>query len=188
MHRRGFLRAAFSGMAGLSTLLAAVPFVRSLVPSAKARALAAPVEIDLTRLAPGEVGRYSYRGRTMLVLRRSEQMLSRLAAMQDRWLDEAESTDPPYVAGRYRSIDPEFLVVEGFCTHLGCVPRHESVAEGRARLGDWWEGGFVCPCHGSGFDLAGRVVRGPAPSNLPVPPHRYASPTTLVIGEHAEPS
>lgn len=188
MDRRGFLQAALSGVASLSALLAAVPFVRSLLPSAKARALAGPVEIDLSGLRPGEVGAYSYRGRTMLVLRRSEAMLARLAAMQDRLLDGEQSADPEYAANSFRSIDPEFLVVEGVCTHLGCVPQHKSPEQGGRELGDWWQGGFICPCHGSGFDLAGRVVRGPAPTNLPIPPHRYASPTMLVIGEEDAPS
>jgi ubiquinol-cytochrome c reductase iron-sulfur subunit len=110
-------------------------------------------------------------------------MISALADMQDRLLDATVNADPAYVTGEYRSIEPEFLIVEGVCTHLACVPLLTGVADGRSKLGDWWSGGFICPCHVSAYDYAGRVVKGPAPSNLAIPPHRYVSSTRIVIGE-----
>lgn len=146
-----------------------------------------PVEIDLAPLRPGEVKPFMYRGRTMLVLRRTAGMRNALAAMRDRRLDRHTDPDrrpdPGYADNENRSIDPEFLIVEGVCTHLGCVPRLKSAEQGRAAVGDWWAGGFLCPCHDSGFDYSGRVVKGPAPRDLPIPPHRYLTPTRIVIGE-----
>lgn len=188
MNRRGFLSVALSGVAGLGAFLASIPFVRSLLPSARAEALGNPVEVDLTALKPGQIGAYLYRGRTMLVLRRTEQMLERLAETEGRLIDDGARddgtrADPEYVSGPHRSVDPEYLVVEGVCTHLGCVPQIKSQGEGRSVMGDWWAGGLICPCHQSGFDYAGRVIKGPAPRNLPVPPHRFVASGRLVIGE-----
>ena len=183
MNRRKLLAAATSLVGSFAGILAAAPFVRSLLPSAKARALAEPIEIDLSGLAPGQVKAYEYRGRIVLVLRRTREMLSALTAMRDRLIDEAVDADPSYVAAESRSIEPEFLIVEGVCTHLGCVPRLTGAAAGQRQVGAWWSGGFVCPCHVSAYDYSGRVVKGPAPSNLPIPPHRYITPTRVVIGE-----
>lgn len=186
MNRRGFLGISLAGVSGIATFFASIPFVKSFLPSAKAKALADPIEIDLTRLRPGELSAYLYRGQTMLVLRRTEDMLAKLASAADRLLDTDSLADPAYVQGPHRSINPEYLVVEGVCTHLGCVPQKKDEEEGRAAMGNSWSGGFICPCHRSGFDYAGRVVQGPAPSNLRIPPHRFVSPTTLVIGEATE--
>jgi ubiquinol-cytochrome c reductase iron-sulfur subunit len=183
MDRRRVLSAAATALGGLAAYVASVPFFRSFLPSAKARALGDPIEVDLTQLRPGEVKPYLYRGRTMLVLRRTDEMLEALHTSDDRFLDTEPVSDPVYVSAEQRSLRPEFLVVEGVCTHLGCVPQLKSIGEGRQEMGAWWQGGFICPCHHSGFDYAGRVVQGPAPRNLPIPPHRYVSPTRIVIGE-----
>src|SRR5690606_32422742 len=133
-------------------------------------------------LAPGQVGAYQYRGNTVLVLRRTPEMLAALEATAERVLD-ASSSDPPYVDPAHRAVDPEYLVVSGVCTHLGCVPQHQRRESGARMVGNWWRGGFICPCHQSGFDYAGRVIKGPAPRNLPIPPHRYTADGKLVIGE-----
>lgn len=184
-NRRKFLSTSAAAVSGFAAFFASIPFVKSLLPSAKAKALADPIEIDLTELAPGQVKSYLYRGRTMLVLRRTERMLGQLEAAAEHLLDRDASADPAYVKLPHRSIAPEYLVVEGVCTHLACVPKKWD-DEGRDVMGDWWPGGFICPCHGSAFDYAGRVIRGPAPTNLAVPPHRFASATTVVIGEEAK--
>lgn len=188
MKRRAILRGAASLVGLFGAFLGAIPFLNYLLPSAKAKALAGPIEVDLSVLRPGEVRAYSYRGRTMLVLRRTDEMIDTLSSMQDRLIDRDTTRDPGYVANSHRSITPEFLVVEGICTHLACVPQLKTAAEGKSVVGNWWAGGLICPCHISGYDYAGRVVRGPAPRNLPIPPHRYLSPTRLVIGEGSAPS
>jgi ubiquinol-cytochrome c reductase iron-sulfur subunit len=108
--------------------------------------------------------------------------------MADRLGDPDLSADPFYVSGPLRSTRPEFLVVEGVCTHLGCVPQLKGVAEGKREMGDWWQGGLICPCHRSGYDYAGRVVQGPAPRNLAIPPYHFVSESKLVIGEAPEQS
>lgn len=179
------LSVAASLVGGVGAYLAALPFVESLFPSAKARAGAEPIEVDLSALRPGELKPYTYRGRTILILRRTTEMIGTLDEMDERVLqsDAEPDPDPEYAANRGRSIESEFLIVEGICTHLGCVPIMKDAAQGQLAIGDWWRGGFICPCHTSGYDYAGRVVKGPAPSNLPIPPHRYLSPTRIVIGE-----
>jgi ubiquinol-cytochrome c reductase iron-sulfur subunit len=182
MDRRGLLSVSLAGLTGIAGFFASVPFVRSFLPSARAKALAEPIEVDLAAIPPGEVRAYSYRGDTMLVLHRTQAMLERVAATAERALDTGSADDPAYVDPQHRAIDPQYLVLRGVCTHLGCVPQIKG-EEGKRMLGDWWTGGFICPCHQSGFDYAGRVVRGPAPSNLPIPPHRFVGPTRLVIGE-----
>jgi ubiquinol-cytochrome c reductase iron-sulfur subunit len=177
-------------LGSVAAFFASIPFVKSFLPSARARALGLPIDVDLTRLEPGGVGAYLYRGETMLVLRRTPEMLATLAATDELVLDstsDPEHLDPKYVDAKTRAINPEFLVIRGVCTHLGCVPQHKGEV-GKEIVGDWWPGGFICPCHQSGFDYAGRVIRGPAPRNLPVPPHRYASATRIVIGETSVPT
>jgi ubiquinol-cytochrome c reductase iron-sulfur subunit len=184
MNRRKLLAVALSGITGLSAYATSIPFIKSFLPSARARGLGEPIEVDLSQIRPGGIGRYLYRGRTMLVLRRTPEMLANLGAMSDHLRDPNIGEDPPYVANPHRSINPEFLIIDGTCTHLGCVPFPHDSAEGRRKMGDWWAGGLICPCHRSGFDYAGRVVQRPAPTNLRVPPHRYISPTRIIIGEH----
>ncbi len=173
-------------VAGVGAFFASIPFVKSFLPSARARALANPINVDVSLLAPGEVRAYLYRGETMLVLRRTPAMLATLASTDARLLErtpDPEHLDPPYVDPEHRGIRPEYLVVRGVCTHLGCVPIERDEASGRPIVGEDWVGGFICPCHFSGYDYAGRVIRGPAPRNLDVPPHRYTSAAHLVIGE-----
>lgn len=187
--RRRFLVAATSVTGVIGAVAAAVPFIASWQPSARARALGAPVEVDLSKLEPGALMRVIWRGKPVSVLRRSPAMLERLDNSKAELRDpdsEVESQQPPYAANKYRSIKPEFLVIISNCTHLGCVPvsRFEVAP---ADLGPDWQGGFFCPCHGSKFDLAGRVYAGvPAPTNLVVPPHRFVGAETLLIGEDTE--
>jgi ubiquinol-cytochrome c reductase iron-sulfur subunit len=183
--RRHFLTAATAVTAGAGAAATAVPFVSSFKPSARAQALGAPVERDISRLQPGEIVRVEWRGKAIFVVRRTEEMLARLSELDDMLADpESEETEqqPEYAANEFRSIRPEYLVVEGVCTHLGCAPvaRFEVAA---ADLGADWPGGFFCPCHGSKFDLAGRVFKSvPAPTNLKVPPYRFVNETTILIG------
>jgi ubiquinol-cytochrome c reductase iron-sulfur subunit len=176
------LSLALSAVGSAAGLLTSIPFVNSLWPSAKARALSAPIEVDLAGLAPGQVGAYPYRGATVLVLRRTPAMLAQLDSMADHRTDAGAVADPAYVDANHRAINPEYLVVSGVCPHLGCVPA-QTGAVGKRIAGEWWTAGFICPCHVSGFDNTGRVVKGPAPRNLSIPPHRYVSPTRLIIGE-----
>jgi ubiquinol-cytochrome c reductase iron-sulfur subunit len=185
MERRGFLRLSLAGLGTVAAFLGSIPFVKSFLPSARARALGLPIDVDLSLIAPGSVGSYIYRGEPMLVLRRTPAMLATLETTQELALDKTpdpEYVDPAYVDSRTRAINPEYLIVRGVCTHLGCVPQQKG-DNGKQIVGSWWPGGFICPCHGSGFDYAGRVIRGPAPRNLPIPPHRFASESRLVIGE-----
>jgi ubiquinol-cytochrome c reductase iron-sulfur subunit len=180
--RRTFLGVCSSTMAAFATFFTSVPFVKSFMPSAKALAFGEPIEVDIGSLAPGEVLAKSYRGKTILIMRRTPEMIQQLSAAESRLLDAAPPSDPPYVQRDHRGMHQDYLVVEGVCTHLGCVPR-KFEALGTAIVGSWWTGGFICPCHQSAFDYAGRVVKGPAQRNLPIPPHRFASATRLVVGE-----
>ena len=187
MDRRRLLSVSLAGLTGFAGLFGSIPFLRSFLPSARARALGDPIQIDVTQVSPGRVKAYQYRGETILVLHRTQAMLGQLELTRERALDSGAVGDPSYVDSRHRAIDPAYLVIRGVCTHLGCVPQLKA-DEGKRVVGDWWTGGFVCPCHQSAFDYAGRVIRGPAPRNLPVPPHRYAGATRLIIGEEAEPT
>jgi ubiquinol-cytochrome c reductase iron-sulfur subunit len=183
--RRHFLTVATAVTAGAGAVATAVPFVASFKPSARAQALGAPVERDVSKLEPGAIVKVEWRGKAIYIVRRTKEMLSSLDRDTDLLADpNSENTDqqPDYAMNEYRSIKPEYLVVEGVCTHLGCAPTPRfEVAP--ADLGPEWPGGFFCPCHGSKFDLAGRVFKGvPAPSNLKVPPYRYVNDTTILIG------
>jgi ubiquinol-cytochrome c reductase iron-sulfur subunit len=183
--RRHFLTVATAVTAGAGAVATAVPFVASFKPSARAQALGAPVERDVSKLEPGAIVKVEWRGKAIYIVRRTKEMLSSLDRDTNLLEDpNSENTDqqPDYAMNEYRSIKPEYLVVEGVCTHLGCAPTPRfEVAP--ADLGPEWPGGFFCPCHGSKFDLAGRVFKGvPAPSNLKVPPHRYVNDTTILIG------
>ncbi|MEJ2132907.1 MAG: ubiquinol-cytochrome c reductase iron-sulfur subunit [Gammaproteobacteria bacterium] len=179
--RRRFLLRATTAVTGAGVLGATTPFVAALQPSARARALGGPVRIDLSRLRPGEYLLEAWRGTPVYVVRRDEQTLRRLQS--DDHLVDAESEvlqQPEYAANFHRSRDPEFLVVQGICTHLSCAPRPVRPTESDDVLD---HGGFRCPCHGSRFDLAGRVLSGfPAPANLPVPPYYFESPRVIVVG------
>ena len=183
MNRRTVLTRLAALAAGVGVAFASVPFVRYFFPSERAKALGSPISIDLTEIAPGQTRAYLWRGQSVLVLRRTEAQLQGLELTDDRLMDDAAVVEaqPTYVDAGHRARNPEFLVLLGNCTHLGCVPG-QNLERGRSLLGNWWPGGFVCECHGSMFDYAGRVVRGPAPANLRVPPHYFASASELVVG------
>ena len=169
---------------GVASAGAAAPFVASMWPSERARAAGAPVEADISRLQPGELGVYEWRGKPVWVLRRTKEMLESLKNVADKIEDPNSEVQlqPDYAKNETRSIKPEYAVLIGICSHLGCSPTAKP--EPKGDMGPDWLGGFYCPCHGSKFDLAGRVFKGaPAPVNLEVPPHAYLSDTTLLIGE-----
>jgi ubiquinol-cytochrome c reductase iron-sulfur subunit len=179
---------ATSVVGGAATVGAAVPFVASMLPSERAKAAGAPVEVDLSKIAPGELSVIEWRGKPVWVIRRTKEMLESLKAVTPKLTDPASrsSKQPKYAENEYRSAKPELMVMEGVCTHLGCSPQLKS-AEAKAEMGADWAGGFYCPCHGSKFDYAGRVFRGaPAPTNLEVPAYTFVSENTLLIGEDPE--
>ena len=182
-NRRHFLAVATAVTGAAGAGLAAIPFISSLKPSARAQALGAPVEVPIGSLQPGEMLRVLWRGRLVFVLRRSEEMLALLTEGLDnlRDPDSAEvDQQPDYAVNETRSVRREYLVVEGSCTHLGCAPLEDF----DVRPAEGWGGGFFCPCHGSKFDLAGRVYKGvPAPTNLRVPPHRFVRDDLILIGQ-----
>src|SRR5262245_45651233 len=176
---------ATSAVGGVAALGAAVPFVASMFPSERAKAAGAPVEVDISKIAPGSMEVVEWRGKPVWVIRRTQEMLASLKAAEPRLSDPASkaSAQPKYAENEYRSAKPEFMVMEGVCTHLGCSPQLKG-ADAKAEMGGDWAGGFYCPCHGSKFDFAGRVYNGsPAPLNLVVPPYEFVSDGTLVIGE-----
>jgi len=182
--RRHFLTVATLVTGGAGAIATAVPFVSSFKPSARAQALGAPVEVDVSKLESGALLKVEWRGRPIYILHRTEEMLGKLVTDVELLRDPSseESVQPGYATNEHRSIRPSFLVLEGVCTHLGCapLPRFEVAP---ADLGADWPGGFYCPCHGSKFDLAGRVFAGvPAPTNLTVPPYRYVNDNTILIG------
>lgn len=182
--RRWLTAVSVSGGVGIA--VTAVPFVASMAPSERARALGAPVEIAVGSIGSGELKTVEWRGKPVWVLRRTPAMIRSLSGHDDLLADprsERRGQQPDDVRNAQRSIKPELAVLVAQCTHLGCVPTFRP-EPGSAELGASWPGGFFCPCHGSKFDLAGRVFKNmPAPSNLEVPPHRYASDSGLVIGE-----
>lgn len=184
MNRRKALARISAAVGGVGVAFAAVPFVRYFYPSARAKALGTAVAVDLSGFEIGEIRNIIWRGQVVFVMRRSAAQLSDLAFTDDRLLDESKpgEAQPDYVDPGYRSVDMEFLVLLGNCTHAGCVPKQDTET-GRKLLGGWWPGGFHCPCHDSMYDYAGRVVRGPAPYNLKVPPHRFEAGKQLIIGE-----
>lgn len=183
--RRKFLSIATAVTGGIGAAFAAVPFVASFRPSARAQALGVPVEIDIGKLEGGGLLKVEWRGQPVWILRRTQAMLDSLPEMSASLEDpNSEQTEqqPDYARNDHRSIDPEILVVIGSCTHLGCSPT-ERFDVGPADLGADWPGGFYCPCHGSKFDLSGRVYKSvPAPLNLKVPPYRYISDSRILIG------
>ena len=176
---------ATSVVGGAASVGAAVPFAASLWPSERARAAGAPVEVDVSRIPPGELAVVEWRGKPVWILRRTREMIESLKAVEQRLSDpQSKASDQPkYAQNEYRSRAPDMLVLVGVCTHLGCSPQ-EKPAEAKAEMGADWLGGFYCPCHGSKFDFAGRVFKGsPAPLNLVVPPYEVVSDTKLVVGE-----
>jgi ubiquinol-cytochrome c reductase iron-sulfur subunit len=189
--RRRFLITATSIAGGIAGVAVATPFVLSMMPSERAKAAGAPVEVDISKLEPGMLMLVEWRGKVVWVLDRTPEMLANIKKLDDKLADpksEEEGQQPAYAQNETRSIKPEILVVEGVCTHLGCSPVYrKEIAP--ADLGKDWLGGFFCPCHGSKFDLAGRVYKSvPAPTNLIVPPHTYLSDTRLLIGSDSKES
>jgi len=185
---RRSLIVATSVVGGAASVGAAVPFAASMWPSERARAAGAPVEVDISRLGPGELAVFEWRGKPLWVVRRSKEILGGIRQVDAKLSDPKSEVpqQPTYAKNEYRSIKPEFMVVIGVCTHLGCSPQLKS-AEAKAEMGADWVGGFYCPCHGSKFDFAGRVYKGsPAPTNLEVPPYTFLSETTIVVGEDQE--
>src|SRR5215471_2061198 len=183
--RRHFLTVATAVTGGVGVIATAVPFVASFKPSARAQALGAPVEFDVSKLEVGALAKIEWRGHPIYIVHRSQSMLDSLkkdeALLKDPMSQNTEQ-QPKYAQNEHRSIKPPFLVLQGVCTHLGCAPLARfDVAP--ADLGPTWPGGFFCPCHGSKFDLAGRVFNGvPAPANLLVPPYRFINDNTILIG------
>lgn len=185
--RRGLLVAtcAAGGVAGLA---AAGAFVSTFQPSEKAKAAGAPVEVDIAGLAPGQMKTVEWRGKPVWILKRSPEMVAELPKLADQLADpkserSPDELTPTYARNEHRSIKPEILVAVGICSHLGCSPVDKFQAGPQPSLPDDWLGGFLCPCHGSTFDLAGRVYKNkPAPDNLQVPRHMYLGDTKLVIG------
>jgi ubiquinol-cytochrome c reductase iron-sulfur subunit len=178
------------GAGAVGGVATAVPFVASFQPSERARAAGAPVEVDIGDLKPGEKKTVEWRGKPVWIIRRTPEMLASLKKTDPLVADPESKRKPdeltpmPETRNEYRSIKPEILVVVGICSHLGCSPTDKFNAGPQPSLPDDWQGGFLCPCHGSTFDMAGRVFKNkPAPDNLEVPPHVYLSDTRLLIGE-----
>ncbi|EGW21416.1 MULTISPECIES: ubiquinol-cytochrome c reductase iron-sulfur subunit [Methylobacter] len=186
--KRQFLTSALTVVGAVGTGYLAVPFLAQMQPSAKAMAAGAPVEVDISKMEPGQLIRVAWRGKPVWILNRTPQVLETLKTLDSELRDplSQESIQPESSKNPARSIKPEVFVAVGLCTHLGCSPTFRpEIAP--TDLGDKWHGGFFCPCHGSWFDLAGRVYRGvPAPTNLEIPPYRYITDTQLIIGESAE--
>jgi ubiquinol-cytochrome c reductase iron-sulfur subunit len=187
--RRKFLTAATSAVGVAGAVGIAVPFVGSWNPSASAKAAGAPVKADIGKVEPGQMIVVEWRGKPVYVVHRTEEQLEGLPKLNDQLKDpdSEASVQPAYVTGVDRAIRPELLVVEGLCTHLGCAPKFRPEVGAADLGGDAWLGGFFCPCHGSKFDLSGRVYSGvPASANLIVPPHSFEGDNVLVIGVDAE--
>lgn len=187
--KRRFLTAAASVVGGAGAAAVAVPFVSSMLPSAKAEAAGAPVEVDISKLETGQLLTVEWRGKPVWIFRRSPEVLTNLESLNDTLRDpssEVATQQPEYCQNDTRSIRDELMVLVGICTHLGCSPTYRPELA-PADLGENWKGGFFCPCHGSRFDLAGRVFQGvPAPKNLQVPPYHFQGDNLVVVGEDAE--
>jgi len=185
--RRKLLEKATAATGGLALAATSYPFLASLAPSARVRAQGAPVEVDVSALSPGALATVEWRGKPVWVLHRTPEMLAGLATLRGALVDPDSSLStqqPEYARNPVRAPRPDVFVAVGICTHLGCIP---SYAPEPGSLQPGWPGGFYCPCHGSKFDLAGRVYKGsPAPTNLVVPPHRYQTEGRLVIGEEGK--
>ena len=187
LSKRRFLLTATTVATGAAAAAASVPFVASMLPSERAKAAGAPVEVDISKLEPGQKTIVEWRGKPVWIVRRTKAMLAAIKEDTPRVADPAsdDSEQPGYAKNWHRSIKPEYLVLVGICTHLGCSPV-DRFADQPEPFESNWNGGFYCPCHGSLFDLAGRVYKNkPAPTNLTVPPYRFTD-NSLVIGEDRE--
>ncbi|CAN0601574.1 MULTISPECIES: ubiquinol-cytochrome c reductase iron-sulfur subunit [Marinobacter] len=182
--RRRFLIGATSVVGGVGVVGAAVPFVASWNPSAKAEAAGAPVTANVSKLEPGQQMTVEWRGKPVWVVRRTPEMLENIEELNEQVKDpqSEEANQPTYIDGIYRAVKEEYVVLVGICTHLGCSPQFRPEVS-PADLGDSWLGGFYCACHGSRYDLSGRVYANqPAPQNLEIPPYRFDDESTLTIG------
>lgn len=186
LKKRRFLTAATTVVGAVGVGFVAVPFLASWSPSERAKALGAPEEADISKLEPGGLLRVKWRGKVTWVVYRTEENLTELPTLDDLLADPNSEVpqQPEYCKNPTRSIKPTYFVAIGICTHLGCSPTYRPDVGAADLGGDSWKGGFFCPCHGSKFDLAGRVYKGvPAPTNLVVPPHTYLTDTLILIGE-----
>ena len=186
---RRTLLLATSAVGAVGVVAVAVPFVLSMTPSARARAAGAPVEVDIGKVEPGMMITVEWRGRPVWIIHRTKEMLDALPKMDERVADPKsdQPLQPEYAKNESRALKPKYLIVVGICSHLGCSPTEKLKAGADSGLGDDWLGGFLCPCHGSKFDLAGRVFKGmPAPVNLTIPPYKYLTDTRLLIGEDSK--
>lgn len=183
---RRTLLIATGAVGAVGAAAVAVPFVLSMTPSARARAAGAPVEVDISKVEPGMMITVEWRGRPVWIIHRTKEMLDALPKLDALVADPKsdQPLQPEYAKNESRALKPEILVIVGICSHLGCSPSEKMKAGPDSGLGDDWLGGFLCPCHGSKFDLAGRVFKGmPAPVNLTIPPYKYLTDTRLIIGE-----
>ncbi|MBA3695841.1 MAG: ubiquinol-cytochrome c reductase iron-sulfur subunit [Methylotenera sp.] len=187
LEKRNFLIAT-TAIGAIGAAAVAIPFVKSMTPSERAKAAGAPVEVDISKIEPGTMMTAEWRGKPVWIINRTEEMTAELPKHNDQLTDpmcEITSQQPGYCKNTGRSIKPNIGVVVGICTHLGCSPTAKLQPGGD--MGEKWEGGFFCPCHGSKFDLAGRVYKGsPAPMNLVIPPYKYLSDNTILIGVDTE--
>ena len=184
--QRRKLLIATSAAGAVAAGATAIPFVASLTPSDRARAAGAPVEADVSKLAVGDMMTVEWRGKPVWILRRTPEMLASLDKTDEKVSDpnSDKPQQPEYAKNKHRSIKPEYLVTVGICTHLGCSPSEKFKVGAEGGMTADWPGGFLCPCHGSLFDLAGRVYSSmPAPDNLEVPPHQYLADTTILVGD-----
>lgn len=188
-NKRRFLVAATAAMGGVATVAVATPFVMSMLPSERAKAAGAPVEVDVSKVEPGAMISVEWRGKPVWVVNLTPEMNDLLGKHNDKLSDpmlDVVSQQPEYCKNSTRSLRPNLVVMVGICTHLGCSPSPK-LKPGDGDMGADWPGGFFCPCHGSKFDLAGRVFKGsPAPINLEVPPHKYLSDSVLLIGDDSK--
>ncbi|KMV30158.1 ubiquinol-cytochrome c reductase iron-sulfur subunit [Photobacterium swingsii] len=185
--RRRFLTATTSVVGGLGAVAVAVPFIKSWNPSARAKAAGAPVEVDISKLEDGQMVRVEWRGKPVWVVRRSEAVLEELSGHDGQLRDPSseEPQQPEYAQNQYRSVKPEIFLAVGICTHLGCSPTY--LPDSFNEQVNGVSAGFFCPCHGSKFDMAGRVFAGvPAPLNLVVPPHQFLDDNTIIVGVDGE--
>ncbi|MGI9282127.1 MAG: ubiquinol-cytochrome c reductase iron-sulfur subunit [Endozoicomonas sp.] len=186
--RRRFLVAATSVVGAAGAVGVATPFIKSWNPSAKAKAAGAPVKVNLSKLEPGQQIVVEWRGKPVFVVRRTQAMLDNIRSLDDKLRDpnSEKSEQPAYAANEYRSVKDEYLILVGLCTHLGCSPKYMPEVK-PMEFDPEWKGGYHCPCHGSKFDLAGRVFKGvPAPTNLEVPPYTFVSDTVIIVGQDEE--
>lgn len=186
-NRRCFLRRATVAAGGVGLAAASIPFISYWLPSADVEAAGEPVEVDISQLQPQQQLTVIWRGKPIWLIRRTQEMLDNLPKLNNLLRDPAsdENQQPPYAKNIYRAIKPEYFVAIGICTHLGCIPTYRPDI---GSISPQWLGGFYCPCHGSLYDLAGRVYKGvPAPKNLEIPPYGYINESRIIVGEHQAP-